>query len=114
LDWTEVTLSLPNPSAFYQVAFEGTEKGGMPTVVDYVRVGNPPAPTTTWTGTVSDYWFEPGNWSDGVPTVDHAVIIESWAYDPVIETSVTVFSLTILPGSFITITSVGDLTVTGN
>lgn len=114
IDWTKVILSLPNPSVAYQLAFEGIGKDGYPIALDDVRVGEPGAPETTWTGAVSDYWFEPGNWSDGIPTVNHAVIIDSGNFNPVIETSITVYGLTIRPGSTIVITSVGDLTVTGN
>jgi hypothetical protein len=113
-EWTEVTLALPDPSPVYQVAFESVSKGGYPTVIDDVRVGPPAAPQTTWTGLLSTDWTDPANWSDGVPTVNHAVIIDSQNYDPEIATSISVFSVTIENGSNITITPPGVLTVTGN
>ncbi len=37
-EWTEVTLSLPNPSATYQIAFEGTDNYGRRVIVDNVIV----------------------------------------------------------------------------
>lgn len=36
--WTQVTLSLPAPSASYQIAFEGIDKFGHPNVLDDVTV----------------------------------------------------------------------------
>jgi hypothetical protein len=113
-EWTKVTLSLPNPSPSYQVAFEAAYKSGYSIVVDDVRVGSPAAPSTTWTGNISTYWFDPANWTNGVPGVNHAVIIDSWVYNPVITTTITVYGLTIMPGSVLTISATGYLTVTGN
>ncbi|MDY0102298.1 MAG: T9SS type A sorting domain-containing protein [Lentimicrobium sp.] len=37
-DWTLFELDLPNPSAYYQVAFEGTNNFGYANVIDLVRV----------------------------------------------------------------------------
>jgi len=113
-EWTYQELELPNPSATYQLAFEAYDDYGYANVLDDVTVGPPPAPVTTWHGSVSTNWLDPDNWSDGVPTVDHAVIIDSQNFDPIINTSVTVFSVDIQAGSVVTVTSTGILTVTGN
>lgn len=37
-DWTNVVLSLPNPSNTYQIAFEGINDNGIPNVIDNVVV----------------------------------------------------------------------------
>lgn len=46
LAWTEVILDLPNPSATYQIAFEGINNYGRANVIDLVTVYNS-APTST-------------------------------------------------------------------
>lgn len=38
VDWTEVTLNLPNKSANYQIAFEGVSVGGRANVIDDIEV----------------------------------------------------------------------------
>ncbi|NPD44907.1 MULTISPECIES: hypothetical protein [unclassified Lentimicrobium] len=53
--WTEAILDLPNPSATYQVAFEGTNNFGRANVIDFVNVDGdsstpppPSAPLSNW------------------------------------------------------------------
>lgn len=43
-EWTPQVLALPNPSASYQIAFEGIENGGYANVVDDVTISEPPDP----------------------------------------------------------------------
>ncbi len=110
-EWTTDTLSLPNPSLSYQLAFEGIDNYGYANVLDDIYVG---PPVTRWTGTISTDWTDPANWTNGVPGVNNAVIINTELYDPVIDVAVTVYAVIVEPGSFITITADGDLTVTGD
>jgi len=112
-EWTQVILSLPEPSATYQLAFEAEDYFGYANVLDDVRV-SAGLLTTTWHGNVSEDWLDPANWSDGVPTAEHAVIIDSQLHDPEITTTISVYSVTIETASYITITPPGVLTVTGN
>ncbi|NPD44906.1 hypothetical protein [Lentimicrobium sp. S6] len=54
--WTEAVLDLPNPSATYQLAFEGTNQWGRANVIDFVTVDGivapppppPGAPLSNW------------------------------------------------------------------
>lgn len=109
--WTEVQLSLPDKSSTYQVAFEATDKLGYQTVVDAVRIG---PPYTVWIGDISDDWTDPDNWSDGVPGVNHEVIVTAGSYDPVISTTVTVYQVTLQIGAVVVVSPTGSLNVTGN
>ena len=83
-------------------------------MLDDVTVNSFVSSETTWTGNVSSNWPDPDNWSDGVPTVDHAVYIATEMYDPVIETTVTVFSIDLDEFSTLLVSPPGSLTVTGN
>ena len=37
---------------------------------------------TSWTGNTSNGWFNPGNWSNGVPTTGVAAIIDTMSPNP--------------------------------
>lgn len=67
-DWQEEEIALPNPSATYQIAFEGEAHYGRPVAVDAVRIfnnGEEPCATptnvtvengvVTWTGDAANY-----------------------------------------------------------
>lgn len=73
--WTNESVTLPNPSSSYYIAFEGTTAYGLGTCIDDVevwRVGG----TNQWTGTTSTDWFTATNWSAGVvPTSTNDVKI---------------------------------------
>ncbi|GEM_PF-5193291 len=83
------------------------------------------AKTTTWTGTVSNVWMEPRNWSLGVPSVGYSVNIPqvSTNFYPTVTPVTTFHSLYVAPqatltvGSGVTTTNIvidGTLNVTGD
>jgi hypothetical protein len=108
--WMRQILVLPDKSSTYQLAFEGIDNYGHSNVLDDVTVGL----ITIWYGNVSSDWNDPDNWSDGVPGVNHVVIISAGAYEPVIETDVTISKISVETGEYITISTGRSLTVTGN
>ena len=112
--WTADTLTLPNPSATYQLAFEGIDNYGYPNVLDDVTVGPPAGLMTVWYGNVSDDWTDPANWSAGVPGTNHEVIIMPGTFDATILTAVTINKITLSTGAYLIIAPPGSLTVTGN
>ncbi|MBN1338777.1 MAG: hypothetical protein JXA03_05600 [Bacteroidales bacterium] len=72
--------------------------------------------TTEWTGAVDEDWFNPGNWTAGVPTgaVDALIPNVGKAPFPVIfNGSAVVANITITAGAMVTIAPTGDLTATG-
>jgi len=107
--WTPITLALPNPSATYQIAFEGINNYGYANVVDNVTVQGP----STWTGSVSSDWTVSGNWTGGVPGATSNVTVGVAANNPSIATAVTVNNLTINAGGILSIANGGQLTVSG-
>ena len=113
-EWTSDTLALPDKSATYQLAFEGIDNYGFANVLDDVKLVSAIGLTTTWIGDISEDWTDPDNWSEGVPGIDHDVIISAGTYEPVINTDVTINKITVETGVNIIITSAGSLTVTGN
>lgn len=76
--WTEIeNLALPNPSATYQIAFEGISNYGRANVVDDVTIKAAPVPTTyTWNGSSSSSWDTAVNWTpNGIPgSTDHVIV----------------------------------------
>lgn len=117
--WTRHELDLSSYQgqtvfiAFHQF-YSATQNSGF--AIDEVRVDDLPLGilTTQWLGGASNEWGNPANWTDGVPGVNHQVTINSDIFDPVINFSVSVYSITVEPGSVITVTADGDLIVTGN
>jgi hypothetical protein len=112
-EWTSDTLTLPNKSATYQLAFEGIDNYGYPNVLDNVSVRETPRPISIWTGGASGDWNDPDNWSDGIPGENYTVIISAGVFEPVIDTDITIYDITVETGSNIIITPDGSLTVTG-
>jgi hypothetical protein len=106
--WTGVTLALPNPSATYQIAFEGINNYGYANVVDNVTVRG----SNTWNGTVSTDWTVSGNWTGGVPGATNSVVIGVAPNNPLISNAVTVNNLTI-NGGVLSVGNGGQLTVNG-
>jgi hypothetical protein len=84
--------------------------------IDEVRMDTLPLGTlfSQWQGSVSNNWADPANWSDGIPGVSHQVIISTDMFDPILDSSASVYSITVEPGSVFTVTDEGDLTVTGD
>ena len=69
---------------------------------------------TSWTGAVSDDWFNPGNWTNGVPHQDLGAIIPFIANEifPVINQAGAMCSdIELKPGTHLTIQPTGMLTV---
>ncbi|WP_185731511.1 putative Ig domain-containing protein [Larkinella rosea] len=70
---------------------------------------------TTWTGTTSTAWNDPGNWSAGVPDAADDVTIPDVTNDPVISTTDAVArSVSIEPNALLTINASGNLTINGS
>jgi len=84
-DWTLESVSLPNVSSTYYIAFEANANYGLGVCIDDVEVWKNGG-TNQWTGAVSTDWFNASNWSAGVvPTSTNDVEIASGAtYYPVI------------------------------
>ena len=105
--WTEETIVLPNPSAEYYIAFEGTGDFGHGVLLDDVKVEEVIAVTYTYTS---------GTWAPSDPngnaTVNDDIVIVSG--DAVISTNTTADNVIVNPGASITINSGITLTVDGN
>jgi len=54
-EWTQATLSLPNPSSNYQIAFEGVGMNGSGLVLDDITVTGTPITSFTITAFAGDY-----------------------------------------------------------
>ena len=67
----------------------------------------------TWTGSISNNWNLPGNWTKGFPTSDQEVIILPGLFHPIIsgENEVTVNGITIKQGTKLEIGPAGKLSV---
>lgn len=67
--WTEVTLTLPEPSATYQIAFEGLNNWGRANVVDDVTVEETPSclPPTALVGTATSSSAADISWTAPTP-----------------------------------------------
>jgi M6 family metalloprotease-like protein len=75
--WKLESVELPNSSATYYIAFEGTTNYGRGVCIDDVEIWQASG-TNQWTGSVSTDWFTPSNWSAGlVPTSTNDVEIPS-------------------------------------
>jgi hypothetical protein len=67
-------------------------------------------PTTTWTGTTDTDWATAGNWSEGIPTILHDIVIPgSLTNYPVLTGSGTCNNMEIAAGGNVTISSTGTL-----
>jgi M6 family metalloprotease-like protein len=88
-DWTLETISLPNPTATYYIAFEGYAACGYGVCLDDIEVWKSLCAVNTWQGTVSANWFNPANWScGGVPTTTNNIEIPTGtSYSPKISTA---------------------------
>ena len=70
---------------------------------------------TTWTGNVSAVWTNAANWTSGVPTALVEAIIPDVTNDPVIgDATAAARSVTLQPGSVLTIDSGARLTLNGS
>lgn len=113
--WTEETISLPNGSNDYYLAFEGIARYGYGVCVDDISVTGTYIPT--WAGTNGNDWNTTGNWTNNVvPSTSANIIIPSSGVTnfPIITTSaIQCANLNILGGANIHINPGGALTVTG-
>ena len=67
---------------------------------------------TSWTGAASTDWFDPSNWSDGLPDTTDDVTISSSANDPIISvTTALANSILIESGASLTVDASGTLNV---
>ena len=113
--WTEQTISLPNSSTEYYIAFEGNAKYGYGVCIDDVSITGTYIPT--WAGTAGSDWNTAGNWTNNeVPATSGNIIIPSGGISnfPVITgATVQCANLNILAGANIHINPGGSLTVAG-
>ncbi len=73
------------------------------------------AQTTTWDGSESTDWFDPLNWSAGVPGPAYLAIIPNVTNDPTISAAGAVAkSVVVSSGGFLTIAVAGSLAVSGS
>lgn len=118
--WTEIeNLVLPNPSAAYQIAFEGINNYGRANVVDDVTVKAAPIPTTyTWNGSSSTSWDTAVNWTpNGIPgSTDHIIVTGTSVPNKlniVTNKTVTNFELTGSDATSFSLTGTNSLTIKG-
>ena len=104
--WTEATIELPNPSAEYYIAFEGTGDYGRGVILDDVKVEEVIAVTYTYTGT-----WSPSD-PNGTATTNDDIIIMSG--DAVISATTSADNVTVNPGASLTINTGVTLTVDGD
>lgn len=71
---------------------------------------NGPGASTNWTGAVSSNWFNPSNWSNGVPDRFRSANIPSGVPNfPILTSSVNVYDLTINNGATLTVNSTNQI-----
>ncbi len=110
--WTLQKVLLPNPSATYQIAFEGNAKAGNGVCIDYVEIKQPN--TIGWSGMMGTGWHQNMNWlGNMVPGQTDNVFIEisMMGNYPVIATDESCLNLTVDIGASVTIAPSGTLTV---
>ena len=85
-------------------------------VRDLAVAPSPPPPTITWTGTLSDDWRTPGNWSPArVPSLANKVVVPGGTlFQPAIATPQQSADFTLGPGATLTTNPGGTLVVGGN
>ncbi len=69
---------------------------------------------STWTGTTSTAWYNPGNWDNGIPGPGTDATIADVANQPVVNTDSPCNDLTVEPGAELTISNGTTLTVNGD
>jgi photosystem II stability/assembly factor-like uncharacterized protein len=104
--WTQETIALPDPSATYFIAFEGTVNAGYGICVDDLGITGTYG--ISWTGAIDNDWSKGGNWSGGfVPLNLNDVMVPDVANDPVISlpsgTPARCNTITVEPGATLTI-----------
>jgi photosystem II stability/assembly factor-like uncharacterized protein len=110
-DWTAEQFVLPDPTATYQLAFEGNAKHGYGVCIDNVVVEQPSV--RSWSGMMNSDWNQPMNWNQSaVPTAINSVSISGFSMNyPVITGDASCLSLSILDGATLTINPNATLTV---
>jgi M6 family metalloprotease-like protein len=117
--WTLETITLPNPSATYYIAFEGYAANGYGVCLDEIEIWKNACDVNSWTGTTSTDWFTASNWSCGaVPTATTDVEIPaSTPNSPtIVATGAVCKHITIDNGAMLTMgtSSTNDLTINGS
>lgn len=115
--WTQETIALPNPSATYFIAFEGTVNAGYGICLDDLGISG--TYELSWTGATDSDWSKGGNWSGGfVPLSLNDVTVPDVANDPVIslppDSPARCNSITVEPGATLTIAPGSTLITTNN
>jgi hypothetical protein len=104
-------LTLPSGSFTYGNQFRCMVNGNTPSQVTTIK------PSSFWTGAVNSDWSNPGNWSCGIVPYEYAVDVFIYAGKPnypVINSIILVRSLTLFPGSMVTVNSGGQIILTAN
>ena len=107
-----LTILVPGQTVTVQAAqAEGTNYLAPEAITVNVTIGAAPS-TNTFTNSKGDgNWYDPENWESGIPSGNDPDVIISGAL--IIDESVTVGGLTILPTGGVTIVDDGKLTVNG-
>lgn len=108
-----LTIDLPGNTITIQAEqAEGTNYSAPTTITVEVTIAAAPVGPNTFTNIQGDNdWQNPDNWSNGVPSgTDPDVIISG---ELIIDESVTVGGMTILPSGSVTVVESGTLTVNG-
>ncbi len=110
-DWTAQQFVLPEPTATYQLAFEGNAKYGYGVCIDNVQVEQPAV--KSWSGMMNNDWHQPMNWNQSaVPEATDAVSISGFSMNyPVISGDASCLSLNIQDGASLSINPAATLTV---
>jgi hypothetical protein len=104
-------LTLPSGAFTYGNQFRCMVNGNTPSQVTTIK------PSSFWTGAVNSDWSNPGNWSCGIVPYEYAVDVFIYAGKPnypVINSIILVRSLTLFPGSMVTVNSGGQIILTAN
>lgn len=103
--WTQETLTLPEPTSTYYIAFQGTVNAGYGVCIDDLQITG--TYNLTWTGAENSDWNNKNNWSGGfVPQYLNNVTIPDVANDPVLDAPGTISrcnSLVIDPSATLTV-----------
>ena len=105
---TSYTATNLSATTYYRaVVLNGSCTANSATATIYITNNN------TWLGTTSSAWNTTSNWSCGLaPTATSNVIIASSSNQPIIDSNVSINSLTINTGTTLTVNSSFNLTVT--
>lgn len=81
----------------------------------FQKIANPDPTGTFWIGETDSDWFNPANWTDGVPTQYSKVTVEAIStYDPYLDKSASVMDLFIANGASVSLSRNNSLFIHGD